>query len=86
MTHTPEELRRLAEAASLLHSPQCRWFRQDDCSCGVDDNVERYTDAARTAVPELLDALEAAQRDAAEANRQLDWLIEQENKRTEHLR
>lgn len=73
-----DELRRLAAAATRA--------RTSGRTIHDVQHVAAFQDACITAIPELLDALEAARKDAAEANRQLDWFIERENRRTEHLR
>lgn len=81
MTHSPEELRRLASEAApgpwVIHPYVDAIDIRDANGFGIatlSDRVisdhgmppenARFISAARTAIPELLDALEAAQRDA----------------------
>lgn len=71
MTHSPEELRRLAEAATSEHQGICGVHSGHPCDCQRSLDNKRLLIFARTAIPELLEALEAAQRDAA----RLDWVI-----------
>jgi hypothetical protein len=112
MTHTPDELRRLAAAATpgpwsvndLRNATdgnrECLWVDADyrttygrmistvaelteegglQVIWKLDD--ARFIAAARTAIPELLDALEAARKDAAELRRDVTHAVSEAKRR-----
>jgi hypothetical protein len=68
MTHTPEELRRLAEAAPKHWVPAMLAGAERMAA------IRNFYAAARTAVPELLDALEAAHMESAKLRQAHRWI------------